>query len=121
MEVQQITDAVTTVDPWLKYLVAIFGTFLAASKGVSHLFRTRTKIVNENLETAGKHAQIDIIEQLQRRMTDLEREQHELRLELEAERDRRTEAEDMVDALTRRVASLEAQIRALGHEPVRAK
>lgn len=92
---------------------------------VPRLFRARTEIAGANLQTAGLTASTDIIEALHARMTTLEAEQRQLREELDTERDKRVEAEDMLDmltrqntALTRRVVTLEAQLRQLGHEPL---
>lgn len=71
---------------------------------VPRLFRARGEIAEQTART-------DVIELLNARVARLENE-------FEAERDKRIEAEDMVDKLMRRVAALEAQLRALGHEPV---
>lgn len=68
--------------------------------------------------TAETGARVDTIDLLTKRVTDLEAGQDALRAKLEEERDKRVEAEDLVDKLQRRVSALEAQIRALGATPV---
>lgn len=102
----------------LKYGLVGAIVVYAASKAVTTMFRSRTEVADANLQTAGKHALVDIIELMQRRMTILEEEQMQVRQELEEERVARAEADNTVDILMRRVAALEAQIRGLGHEPV---
>jgi chromosome segregation ATPase len=91
---------------------------IIVSKVVTVIFRDRSVQAEASLTTATINARIDIIELLQQRMTQLEQEQRQLRNELEEERIARAEADELVDRLMRRVTALEAQIRALGHEPV---
>jgi len=97
----------------LKYGIVTAIAIFAASKAIPSMFRARTEVAESSART-------DIIEALQARMNLLEHEQRVLRDKLDDERAARVEAEEYVDALMRRVSALEAQIRALGHEPIRS-
>jgi predicted nucleic acid-binding Zn-ribbon protein len=109
----------------LKYGLSGAFSVYVISLLVPRLFKARTEVAATKLEAADLNARTDIIEAMQVRMNSLETEQYKLRMELDAERDKRVEAEDLVDRLLRendrlktRVAALEQHLRELGHEPV---
>jgi phage shock protein A len=94
----------------IKYGFSLVVALFVASKAISAMFRAKPEIAAANHEAAQINARTDTIEMLLQRVGRLEEE-------FEEERSKRVEAEDLVDKLTRRVASLEHQIRQLGHEP----
>jgi prefoldin subunit 5 len=118
MEGMAFADLVT------KYGIVFAVGIYALSFIVPRMFKARTEVADANLQTAHITARTDIIEILQARMNALETEQNNLRWALDTERDKRLEAEDMVDALAReneylkrRVEDLEKRLRAMGQEP----
>ena len=94
----------TVVELITKYGLFSGVAIWAASFILPRLFKARGEIAETTART-------DIIELLNARVARLENE-------FEDERDKRIEAEDLVDKLMRRIDKLEAQIRALGHEPL---
>ncbi len=82
----------------------------AASLAVSKFFASREGFVESG-------ARVDVIEMLTQRVKNLEESQVSYQRQFEEERRSRMKAEDDVAVLTRRVSTLEAQLRGLGHEP----
>ena len=76
------------------------------------------KALEARTGVAAATARTDVIDMLTDRVAKLEKGQEEAWAAHEEERKRRIAAEDEVAVLKRRVASLEDQLRALGHPPV---
>lgn len=93
-----------------KYGIASAVVIYGVSKLIPNLFAARA-------DAAGESARTDIIETLSARLKAVEDDIESYRRKLEEERTQRVAAQDEVASLKRRVASLEAQIRALGQEP----
>jgi len=92
-------------------LVALFGLSKVLPQIVQSWFSTQ-------LGAADTTARTDIIETMAAQLARLDAAVKALEAKNEDERQRRIAAEDRVATLTRRVATLEDQIRQLGHVPV---
>lgn len=92
------------------FILAMFGISKALPSILQSFFSSR-------LQTADATARTDIIEMQGKQLEELAAQIHTVQAMFDDEIKRRRDAEDKVAMLTRRVASLEDQLRKLGHEP----
>lgn len=101
---------VSVTDLALQYGPIVALVIYAASIAITKFFAGR-----EGMSESG--ARVDVIEMLTARVRALEESQTLYQRQFEEERKKRMQAEDAVALLNRRVSTLEAQLRELGHEP----
>jgi hypothetical protein len=94
----------------LKYGPIAALAIYAASIAITKFFSGREGVTESS-------ARVDVIDMLTARVRMLEESQTTYQRQFEEERQSRMRAEDNVATLTRRVSTLEAQLRDLGHEP----
>lgn len=101
---------VSVTDLILKFGPIAALAIYAASIAVTKFFAGREGVIESS-------ARVDVIDMLTARVRALEESQTASQRQFEEERRRRMKAEDDVATLSRRVSTLEAQLRDLGHEP----